>query len=258
MHDEGFSRLVEIEAEAGLMRYVVEKGSIAVDGVSLTVASLAEERSASRSSPRRSSERPWAGLARRPVNLEVDVLAKYVERLWERRSDEHARNRFLDHRGSPRGHPRGQDGRRLRRRGPRERGRPRDGGAVRHARGHQLHGQAGARAHLPGADRGTVRRAGARPHGGQERVAVRDGVHGLDRGPRGRHHRDLGARPRPHDPGGDRPGIAARTTVVEPGHVFPLKAREGGVLERAGHTEAAASTWRGWPASSPPASSARS
>ena len=52
---------------------------------------------------------------------------------------------------------------------------------------------------------GAVRRARPGPDGGEERVRVRDGVHGLDRGPGGSHDRDLGARPRAHDPGGDRP-----------------------------------------------------
>ena len=51
---------------------------------------------------------------------------------------------------------RGPDGRRLRRRGPRERGRPDAGGAVRDARGDQLHGEGGARADLPGADRASA------------------------------------------------------------------------------------------------------
>src|SRR5215213_9580514 len=38
--DDGFARLVRIECEPALLRYVVEKGSIAVDGVSLTVAGV--------------------------------------------------------------------------------------------------------------------------------------------------------------------------------------------------------------------------
>ena len=41
---------------------------------------------------------------------------------------------------------------------------------------------------------------------------------------------------RPH---AGRPGVAARTTSCGPGHIFPLRYREGGVLKRAGHTEAA-------------------
>jgi riboflavin synthase len=81
-HDEGFSRLVEIEADPGLMRYVVEKGSIAVDGVSLTVASLAEGTFVVSLIPE-TLERTTLGRASPgdSVNLEVDVLAKYVERL---------------------------------------------------------------------------------------------------------------------------------------------------------------------------------
>jgi riboflavin synthase len=82
VHDEGFSRLVEIEAEAGLMRYVVEKGSIAVDGVSLTVASLGDGTFGVSLIPE-TLERTTLGRASPgdSVNLEVDVLAKYVERL---------------------------------------------------------------------------------------------------------------------------------------------------------------------------------
>jgi riboflavin synthase len=82
VQDEGFSRMVEIEAEVGLMRYVVEKGSIAVDGVSLTVASLGEGTFAVSLIPE-TLERTTLGRASPgdSVNLEVDVLAKYVERL---------------------------------------------------------------------------------------------------------------------------------------------------------------------------------
>jgi riboflavin synthase len=82
VQDEGFSRLVEIEADPGLMRYVVEKGSIAVDGVSLTVASLAEGTFGVSLIPE-TLERTTLGRASPgdSVNLEVDVLAKYVERL---------------------------------------------------------------------------------------------------------------------------------------------------------------------------------
>ena len=46
-------------------------------------------------------------------------------------------------------------------------------------------------------------------------------------------------RPLAHDPGRDRPVARAPTTSSSPGHVFPLRARRGGVLERAGQTEAA-------------------
>src|SRR4051794_41840073 len=41
VREDGFARVVTIAADPGLLRYVVEKGSIAVDGVSLTVAAVA-------------------------------------------------------------------------------------------------------------------------------------------------------------------------------------------------------------------------
>jgi riboflavin synthase len=85
LRDEGFARLVRIECDPALLRYVVEKGSIAVDGVSLTVAEL-DERSFTVSLIPETLERTTLGLASpgRVVNLEVDVLAKYVEKLVAR------------------------------------------------------------------------------------------------------------------------------------------------------------------------------
>jgi riboflavin synthase len=77
--------VVRIAVPAELARYVVEKGSITVDGVSLTVSALADD------------PEPWFEVSLIPttlrettlgerapgdlVNLEVDVIAKYVERL---------------------------------------------------------------------------------------------------------------------------------------------------------------------------------
>ena len=66
-----------------------------------------------------------------------------------------------------------------------------------------------------------------------------DGVHRLDRGARGRHHRHLGVGPRAHHRRRHRPEQGPRRRSSTPGHVFPLVARDGGVLVRAGHTEAA-------------------
>ncbi|HEY0577165.1 MAG TPA: riboflavin synthase [Pseudonocardia sp.] len=68
--------------DPGLARYVVEKGSIAVDGVSLTVASVDRDSFTVALIPTTLAETTLAAL--RPgdrVNIEVDVLAKYVERL---------------------------------------------------------------------------------------------------------------------------------------------------------------------------------
>jgi riboflavin synthase len=79
--------VVRIEIPAAVARYVVEKGSITVDGISLTVSALGAQ-------PRDWFEvslipttRELTTLGRAPVgtqvNLEVDVIAKYVERLME-------------------------------------------------------------------------------------------------------------------------------------------------------------------------------
>ena len=83
--DDGFARVVTIAAEPDLLRYVVEKGSIAVDGVSLTVARVGDE-SFDVSLIPETLQRTNLGAARpgTPVNLEVDILAKYVEKLVRR------------------------------------------------------------------------------------------------------------------------------------------------------------------------------
>ena len=81
--DDGFARRVTIAPDdPALLRYVVEKGSITVDGVSLTVASLTDTAFEVSLIPE-TLERTNLGTteAGTVVNLEVDVLAKYVERL---------------------------------------------------------------------------------------------------------------------------------------------------------------------------------
>jgi riboflavin synthase len=75
---------VTVALPEGLARYVVEKGSIAVDGVSLTVVSVADDPAAFTVSLIPTTlERTTLGhrTAGDQVNLEVDVIAKYVERL---------------------------------------------------------------------------------------------------------------------------------------------------------------------------------
>jgi len=82
LRDEGFARIVTVEAGADLMRYVVEKGSIAVDGVSLTVAAVGETSFDVSLIPETLARTTLGATATgTPVNLEVDVLAKYVEKL---------------------------------------------------------------------------------------------------------------------------------------------------------------------------------
>jgi riboflavin synthase len=84
--DDGFARRITIAPDdPALLRYVVEKGSIAVDGVSLTVASITAADFTVSLIPE-TLERTTLGAAApgTPVNLEVDVLAKYVEKLVAR------------------------------------------------------------------------------------------------------------------------------------------------------------------------------
>jgi riboflavin synthase len=83
--EDGFARVVTITAEPDVLRYVVEKGSIAVDGVSLTVARV-DGASFDVSLIPETLQRTNLGRARQgaPVNLEVDILAKYVEKLVSR------------------------------------------------------------------------------------------------------------------------------------------------------------------------------
>jgi riboflavin synthase len=79
---EGDGRRVWIDAPAEILRYCVEKGSIAVSGVSLTVADLDGEGFAVALIPHTLAETTLGELQPgRRVNLEGDVLAKYVERL---------------------------------------------------------------------------------------------------------------------------------------------------------------------------------
>jgi riboflavin synthase len=82
IREDGFARWVTVAAPPGLLRYVVEKGSIAVDGISLTVAAVDGE-SFSVSLIPETLARTTLGEARpgTPVNLEVDVMAKYAEKL---------------------------------------------------------------------------------------------------------------------------------------------------------------------------------
>jgi riboflavin synthase len=87
IEDEGEASRVRITIPGNLDRYVVEKGSITVDGTSLTVTAVSD----------RGADDPWFEIVLIPhtldvtifgsiakgsqVNLEVDVIAKYVERM---------------------------------------------------------------------------------------------------------------------------------------------------------------------------------
>ena len=238
-------------ARPRLARYLVEKGSITVDGVSLTVV----EPSTDRASPSPSSPTPLAvtTLGRKApgdrVNLEVDVIAKYAERLLT------GRHRVALQR--PRGHPerpdvpaatieeaiaaigRRADGHRRRRRGPRERRRPHHGGGVRHPRGD------GA------SSSGTPPASSARrsPTSGPTSSTCRSWSRATPSpsAPPSPSPSTTATAPRRASRRGDRSSTARALVdpatrpadLARPGHLHVLRAREGGVLKRAGHTEAA-------------------
>ena len=87
LEPEGDGCRLELEAPPELTRYLVEKGSVAVDGVSLTVASLDGDTVEIALVPHTLEATTLGALSPGDeVNLEVDVLAKYVERLLEARA----------------------------------------------------------------------------------------------------------------------------------------------------------------------------
>jgi riboflavin synthase len=84
----GTDYVLEVKAPRRLMKYIVEKGSIAVDGISLTVAAIGRDWFRIWIIPRTHEITNLA--ARRvgdAVNLETDILAKYVEKSVGRRRD---------------------------------------------------------------------------------------------------------------------------------------------------------------------------
>lgn len=87
VREEGLSCVVGIDADPALLPYVVEKGSIALDGVSLTVSALCpggfEVSLIPETLARTTLGRAVAGGR---VNLEADILAKHVQRLLDARA----------------------------------------------------------------------------------------------------------------------------------------------------------------------------
>ncbi len=79
---DGLARRISIAAGPEILRYVVEKGSIAIDGVSLTVASVSDEEFSVSLIPE-TLARTTLGATDpgRRVNLEVDIMAKYAEKM---------------------------------------------------------------------------------------------------------------------------------------------------------------------------------
>ena len=82
IEDDGFARRLRVGLGPELVRYVVEKGSIGLNGVSLTVAALGEDWAEVSLIPE-TLERTTLGEAEAgdKLNVECDVVAKYVERM---------------------------------------------------------------------------------------------------------------------------------------------------------------------------------
>ena len=84
--EEGASLFVEVEAPAALARFIAEKGSVTLDGVSLTVGRVAGARFEVTLVPHTRSATTLGGLAAgRALNLEVDLVARYLDRLLDAR-----------------------------------------------------------------------------------------------------------------------------------------------------------------------------
>jgi riboflavin synthase len=80
--DDGFARRVRVELPLNLLKYVVDKGSITLSGVSLTVADLGDSWAEVSLIPETLERTNLADLAPGDrLNVESDVVAKYVERL---------------------------------------------------------------------------------------------------------------------------------------------------------------------------------
>jgi riboflavin synthase len=81
---DGFARRLRFATPPELGRYLVERGSVTVDGVSLTVAALAEDGFEVSLIPETLERTTLGWLAEGSrVNLEIDVIARYAERLMQ-------------------------------------------------------------------------------------------------------------------------------------------------------------------------------
>jgi riboflavin synthase len=87
IHTEGGARILEVEVPEELERYLVEKGSVALDGVSLTISAVREQAFEVSLIPETLRRTNLGGLREGdPVNIEVDILAKHLERLIKERA----------------------------------------------------------------------------------------------------------------------------------------------------------------------------
>lgn len=82
VREDGFARRLEVELPAELRRYVIERGSVAIDGVSFTVAAVTEHAFELSLVPETLARTTLGEVAEgQVVNIEVDQIARYVESL---------------------------------------------------------------------------------------------------------------------------------------------------------------------------------
>lgn len=85
VRSEGNARIISFSANDELLRYMVPKGSVAVDGISLTIADLVDSGFLVSIIPHTMAETTLnAKQAGDLVNIEVDIIAKYIERFFNR------------------------------------------------------------------------------------------------------------------------------------------------------------------------------
>jgi riboflavin synthase len=88
VREEGGAEIWEFGAPESVLRYTVAKGSICIDGISLTVVSAGEDSLTVSILPQTRSNTNLSALEKGDrVNLEADVIGKYVERLLEPRTN---------------------------------------------------------------------------------------------------------------------------------------------------------------------------
>lgn len=79
---EDIARWIEVQIPRDMMRYIVEKGSVSIDGISLTVAKMSESTFSVSTIPVTQEDTTLAEKKTgSEVNIELDILAKYTERL---------------------------------------------------------------------------------------------------------------------------------------------------------------------------------
>ncbi|HBO68842.1 MAG TPA: riboflavin synthase [Deltaproteobacteria bacterium] len=95
---EGDSRVFHIQADPSIMKFVVYKGAVAVDGVSLTVSSVRTDGFEVALIPLTLGRTTWGGMRPGgPVNVETDIVGKYVLRFLEGLGDGVSRDFLKKH-----------------------------------------------------------------------------------------------------------------------------------------------------------------